>query len=104
MLAQDVNGRALLQGFSDAELKEEFGMRSLGHRKQFQWALDQLLKRGGPPREDRGGAARGRPPWAAGRQTRNPADEENFFFTHAHTHTRIHAHSPTRHSTGITRV
>ena len=41
-LEQQVDGNALLEGFSDQELKEDLGVRPIGHRKQLQWALAQL--------------------------------------------------------------
>lgn len=41
-LAQNIDGAALLEGFSDQELREELGVRSLGHRRRLQRELHAL--------------------------------------------------------------
>ena len=41
-LAQDIDGAALLEGFSDQELEVGLGMELMGHRKRFQRELRAL--------------------------------------------------------------
>ena len=41
-LSNKVDGAALLEGFTDLELREEFGITPIGHRRRIQRALREL--------------------------------------------------------------